>query len=132
MQKACPIWSEWLTNWVFGASLEGSPTNESQRCRILKYVLWDKRRWRRRGLSVASRRPPQSPDVHVRSWHFATESYVRFSNRPFWVKRLRLTTAAVSMSLAGSRFSSDSAPGPFHHGIRGRGGTICYSALPSD
>src|SRR5581483_11273973 len=77
MQKACPIWSEWLTNWVFGASLEGSPTNESQRCRILKYVLWDKRRWRRRGLSVASRRPPQSPDVHVRSWHFATESYVR-------------------------------------------------------
>src|SRR6188472_94406 len=34
------------------------------------------------------------------------------------------TTAAVSMSLAGSCFSSESAPGPFHHGIRGRGGTI--------
>jgi hypothetical protein len=28
------------------------------------------------------------------------------------------------MLLAGSRFSSDSAPRPFHHGIRGSGGTI--------
>src|SRR5271163_2742559 len=28
------------------------------------------------------------------------------------------------MSLTGSRFSSESAPRPFHHGIRGRGGTI--------
>ena len=37
---------------------------------------------------------------------------------------LRLSTTAVSMSLTGSRFSSESAPGPFHHGIRGRGGTI--------
>src|SRR6202451_2621667 len=36
----------------------------------------------------------------------------------------RLSTAAVSMSLAGSCFSSESAPRPFHHGIRGRGGTI--------
>ena len=36
----------------------------------------------------------------------------------------RLSTAAVSMSLAGSRFSSDSAPGPFHNGFRRRGGTI--------
>jgi hypothetical protein len=30
----------------------------------------------------------------------------------------RLFTCAVSMSLAGSRFSSESALGPFHHGIR--------------
>ena len=44
----------------------------------------------------------------------------------------RLPTAAVSMSLAGSRFSSESAPGRFHHGIRGRGGTIFWTALPSD
>ena len=44
----------------------------------------------------------------------------------------RLSTAAVSMSLPGSRFSSESAPRPFHHGIRGRGGTIFGSALPSD
>src|SRR5262245_16341236 len=36
------------------------------------------------------------------------------------------------MSLAGSRFSSDSAPRPFHHGSRGRGGTIFRAALPSD
>src|ERR1035437_6547644 len=44
----------------------------------------------------------------------------------------RLSTTAVSMSLTGSCFSSESAPRPFHYGIRGRGGTICYAALPSD
>src|SRR6188472_1117245 len=43
----------------------------------------------------------------------------------------RLSINAVSMSLAGSCFSSESAPGPFHHGIRGRGGTIYWAALPS-
>src|SRR5258706_14883359 len=36
------------------------------------------------------------------------------------------------MSLAGSCFSTESAPGPFHHGIRGRGGTILSAALPSE
>jgi hypothetical protein len=40
---------------------------------------------------------------------------VRFSNRPFEVKRFRLTTTALSMSLAGSRFSTEAqvrfAPG---------------------
>ena len=35
----------------------------------------------------------------------------------------RLATVAVSISLTGSRFSSESAPRPFHHGIRRRGGT---------
>src|SRR6476469_7194925 len=44
----------------------------------------------------------------------------------------RLFAAAVSMSLTGSRFSSESAPRPFHHGIRGRGGTIFTAALPSN
>src|SRR6476660_5846395 len=44
----------------------------------------------------------------------------------------RLSTTAVSMSLAGSCFSSESAPGPFHHGIGRRGGTIYWAALPSD
>src|SRR5215210_5177951 len=39
--------------------------------------------------------------------------------------------AKCSMSFAGSRFSSESAPRPFHHGIRGRGGTIFAAALPS-
>ena len=43
----------------------------------------------------------------------------------------RLSTTAVSMSLAGSCFSSESAPGPFHHGIRGRGGTTFWAALPA-
>jgi hypothetical protein len=42
----------------------------------------------------------------------------------------RLSTTTMSMSLAGSRFSSESAPGPFHHGIRGRSGTIFTAALP--
>ena len=44
----------------------------------------------------------------------------------------RLSTTTVSTSLAGSCFSSESAPRPFHHGIRGRGGTIYWAALPSD
>ena len=43
----------------------------------------------------------------------------------------RLSTTAVSMSLTGSCFSPESAPGPFHYGIRGRGGTIFWTALPS-
>ena len=43
----------------------------------------------------------------------------------------RLSTTATSMSLAGSCFSSESAPGPFHHGIRRRGGTISSAALLS-
>jgi hypothetical protein len=41
----------------------------------------------------------------------------------------RLSTAAVSMSLAGSCFSPESALGPFHHGIRGQGGTIFWAAF---
>src|ERR1700726_518430 len=41
------------------------------------------------------------------------------------------TTTTVSMSLAGSCFSSESALGPFHHGIRRRGGAIFGAALPS-
>ena len=40
----------------------------------------------------------------------------------------RLSTTAMSMSPTGSRFSPESALGPFHHGIRGRGGTIFGSA----
>src|ERR1700682_4682669 len=38
---------------------------------------------------------------------------------------------AVSMSLTGSCFSSESAPRPVHQGIRRRGGTIFGAALPS-
>jgi hypothetical protein len=69
---------------------------------------------------------------HVCDWHKADVADVRFSNRPFWVKRFQtIHTLQCSVSLAGSRFSSESAPGPFHHGIRGRGGTIFQAALPS-
>src|SRR5256884_7625602 len=56
---------------------------------------------------------------------------VCFSNRPSGSSALRLSTTSVSTSLTGSCFSSESAPRPFHHGIRRRGGTIFWSALPS-
>src|ERR1700729_3577893 len=39
----------------------------------------------------------------------------------FGSSTFRLSAAAVSMSLTGSCFSSESAPRPFHHGLRGRG-----------
>ena len=44
----------------------------------------------------------------------------------------RLSTNSVSTPLAGLCFSSESAPRPFHHGIRRRGGTIFGAALPLD
>jgi hypothetical protein len=44
----------------------------------------------------------------------------------------RRSIHSVSTPLAGSCFSSESAPRPFHHGIRRRGGTIFRAALPSD
>src|SRR5690349_10547788 len=43
---------------------------------------------------------------------------------------VRPSTTAVSMPLAGSCFSTDSAHRPVHHGIRRRGGTIFGAALP--
>src|SRR6516164_7357962 len=58
--------------------------------------------------------------------------HVCFSNRPFWVKHFQAIYHWVLMSLAGSRFSSESALRPFHHGVRRRGGTIYWAALPSD
>jgi hypothetical protein len=64
----------------------------------------------------------------------ATLEDVRFSNWPTEVKRaFRLSAGTVSMSLAGSRFSLESAPRLFHHGIRGfrgSGGTMFTAALP--
>jgi hypothetical protein len=62
----------------------------------------------------------------------APELHARFSNRPIGVKRFQTIHHYSVMSLAGSCFSSESAPRPFHHGIRRRGGTICAAALPSD
>ena len=44
---------------------------------------------------------------------------VPFSNRPFGVKRFQTIHHHCSvMSLTGSCFSWESAPRPFHHGIR--------------
>src|SRR5262249_16065691 len=64
---------------------------------------------------------------------FASASVdVRFSNRPSRVKHFQgYPPTPASMSLTCSRFSSDSAPRPFHHGIRRRGGTILWATLPS-
>src|SRR6516162_2102629 len=56
---------------------------------------------------------------------------VGFSNRPFWVKHFQAIHHWVLMSLAGSRFSSESALRPFHHGVRRRGGTIYWAACQS-
>ena len=46
----------------------------------------------------------------------------------FGSSAFRPSTAAVSMSLAGSCFSPESAHGPFHHGVRERGGPIYWAA----
>ena len=100
-----------------------------------------------RSAALVSHQGPENPPAGNMSAHPGlrfTEKYtqmpgsaarsgdVRFSNRPFGVKHFQaISTTAMSMSLTGSRFSSESAPGPFHHGIRGRGGTIFTAALPS-
>ncbi len=54
----------------------------------------------------------------VRKYGPFTVMFARFFNG------LRLSTAAMSMSPTGPRLSKESAPRPFHYGIRGRGGTI--------
>src|SRR5260221_755973 len=55
-----------------------------------------------------------------RFWHEAADPecplFGCFSNRPSGSSAFRLSTTPVSTSLTGSRFSSDSAPRPFHHG----------------
>src|SRR5437763_15651976 len=67
------------------------------------------------------------------SRHFATpQNLVASLIGHLGSSAFRLSTTAVSMSRAGSRFSSESAPRPFHDGIRGRGGAIFHAALPSD
>jgi len=54
---------------------------------------------------------------------------VRFSNRPLRSSAFQTIHYHRSMSLAGSRFSSESSPRPFQHGIRRRGGTIRRAAF---
>jgi hypothetical protein len=62
------------------------------------------------------------------NYDFAQQQFksadVRFSNRPVGVKRFLAVSIGVSMSPAGSCFSPESAPRPFHHGVRRQGGTI--------
>jgi hypothetical protein len=55
----------------------------------------------------------------------------RFSNRPFRVKRFQ-TIHHYSVDVASRARASlrNRHQGPFHHGIRGRGGTIFRAALP--
>jgi len=50
--------------------------------------------------------------------------YVRFSNRPFGVKRFQTIHHHNVDDARGLVLLSESAPRPFHHGIRRRGGTI--------
>src|SRR6476660_9836764 len=47
----------------------------------------------------------------------ALQFFGRFSNRPFGVKHFQTIHRRMSMFLAGSCFSSESAPRPFHHGF---------------
>jgi len=50
----------------------------------------------------------------------------------FGSSAIRLLHRYRAMSLTGSCFSPESAPGPFHHGIRERGGPIFRAASPFD
>jgi hypothetical protein len=101
-------------------ALRGMAVNEIGRARISMMV---------RSMSSNSR-----PDTLVQD---RTHQPHRFSCNARRVHTLgssafRLSAAAVSMSLTGSCFSSESAPRPFQRGIRRRGGTICSAVLPSD
>ena len=84
-------------------------------------VLWSRRpavgRYSRRG---------RGPSMSAYGTKMSASLVGRLGSSAF-----RPSTSTVSMSLAGPCFSSESAPGPFHHGFRGRGGTICWAALPS-
>jgi hypothetical protein len=81
---------------------------------------------------VESARAAAKPPKLTRSMHASAPPQIAMSASligHLGSSAFRLSATAVSMSLAGSCFSSESAPGPFHHGIRGRGGTIFAAAL---
>jgi hypothetical protein len=59
-------------------------------------------------------------------------NYVRFSNRPVGVKHFQAIHRCSVDVARGLVLLSGIGTGPFHHGIRGRGGTIFTAALPSD
>src|SRR6516164_7813160 len=62
---------------------------------------------------------------HQYAAHMSASLIGRLGSSAFGCPRL-----GVSMSLAGSCFSPESAHRPFHHGIRRRGGTIFWATFP--
>ena len=89
---------------------------------------------RRPGLLAIWRRRAEPVNVASSTWQTCQRGGLMSASLigRFGSSAFRLSTAAVSMSLAGSCFSPESAPGPFHHGVRERGGPIYWTALPSD
>ena len=59
-------------------------------------------------------------------------THVRFSNRPFGVKHFQAIHRGNVDVTHGLALLFGIGTRPFHHGIRGRGGTIFTAALPSD
>jgi hypothetical protein len=77
--------------------------------------------WRRRPMSDSG------PSLHFAALRNLAGSLIgRLGSSTF-----RPSTAACRCC-SRSCFSSESAPRPFHHGVRRRGGTIYRAALPSD
>ena len=72
---------------------------------------------------------PMSPIGTKRTWRSRSTMSASLIGR-LGSSAFRLSITTVAMSLAGSCFSTESAHGPFHHGIRGRGGTILRATLP--
>ena len=70
-------------------------------------------------------------DSNIEQWKGGGDSLMsasligRFGSSAF-----RRSTSTMSMSPAGSRFSPELVPRPFHYGIRERGGPIFWAALP--
>ena len=101
-------------------ALRGMAANEVGRARISMMV---------RSLSSNSRPDTLMQDRKPQPHCFLLQ---RTAGPYIGVKHFQTIRRAVSMSLTGSCFSSESALGPFHHGIRGRSGAILGAALPSD
>src|SRR5450759_2083794 len=117
---------------------EGAREHQSKAPATWRHNWWC---WRELvGLKSSAAMTQPSPPVHFGPLWVKSGQTIAGQNPPLsasLIGRLesstfRLSNTAVLMSLTGSRFSSESALRPFHHGIRGRGGTICYAALPSD
>ena len=60
------------------------------------------------------------------------DRHVCFSNRPFGVKRFQTIHQCGVDVARGLVLLFGIGTGPFHHGVRGRGGTISWATLPSE